>query len=34
MVLDTSTIIATIANEPDSSRFGAAMLAAESLLIP
>lgn len=33
MVLDTSAIIATITSEPDSSRFRAAMLAAESLLI-
>jgi ribonuclease VapC len=33
MVLDTSAIIATIANEQDSSRFRAAMLDAESLLI-
>ena len=33
MVLDTSAIIATITNEPDSSRFRTAMLAAESLLI-
>jgi ribonuclease VapC len=33
MVLDTSAIIATIANEPDSSHFRAAMLGAESLLI-
>jgi uncharacterized protein with PIN domain len=33
MVLDTSAIIATITNEPDSSRFRAAMLGAETLLI-
>jgi ribonuclease VapC len=33
MVLDTSAIIATITNEPDSSRYQAAMLDAESLLI-
>jgi len=33
MVLDTSAIIATITNEPDSSRYRAAMLGAESLLI-
>jgi len=33
MVLDTSAIIATITNEPDSARFQAAMLGAESLLI-
>jgi len=33
MVLDTSAIIATITNEQDSSRFRAAMLDAESLLI-
>jgi ribonuclease VapC len=33
MVLDTSAIIATLTNEPDSSRFRAAMLAAETLLI-
>ena len=33
MVLDTSAIIATIANEPDSSHFRAAMLGAESLLM-
>jgi ribonuclease VapC len=33
MVLDTSAIIATITNEQDSSRFRAAMLGAESLLI-
>jgi ribonuclease VapC len=33
MVLDTSAIIATIANEPESSRFRAAMLGAESLLM-
>lgn len=31
MVLDTSAIIATITNEPDGSRFRAAMLGAESL---
>lgn len=31
MVLDTSAIIATIANEQDSSRFRAAILGAESL---
>jgi ribonuclease VapC len=34
MVLDTSAIIATIANEQDGSRFRAAMLDAESLLMP
>ena len=33
MVLDTSAIIATITNEPDNSRFRAAMLGAESLLM-
>ncbi len=33
MVLDTSAIIASIMNEPDSSRFREAMLGAESLLI-
>ncbi|CAN7732547.1 type II toxin-antitoxin system VapC family toxin [Bradyrhizobium sp. LjRoot220] len=33
MVLDTSAIIATITNEQDSSRFRAAMLDADSLLI-
>ena len=33
MVLDTSAIIATITNEQDSSRFRAAMLSAESLLM-
>ena len=33
MVLDTSAIIATITDEPDSSRFRAAMLAAETLMI-
>jgi ribonuclease VapC len=33
MVLDTSAIIAAIANEEDSSHFRAAMLGAESLLI-
>ena len=33
MVLDTSAIIATINNEPDSSRYRAAMLGAESLLM-
>jgi ribonuclease VapC len=33
MVLDTSAIIAAITNEEDSSRFRAAMLDAESLLI-
>jgi ribonuclease VapC len=33
MVLDTSAIIATITDEPDSSRYRAAMLGAESLLI-
>jgi ribonuclease VapC len=33
MVLDTSAIIATIANEPDSLHFRTAMLGAESLLI-
>jgi ribonuclease VapC len=33
MVLDTSAIIATITNEPDSARYRAAMLGAESLLI-
>src|SRR6202035_4159249 len=33
MVLDTSAIIASITNEPDSSRYQAAMLGAESLLI-
>ena len=33
MVLDTSAIIATITNEQDSSRFRAAMLGAESLLM-
>lgn len=33
MVLDTSAIIAAIANEQDSSRFRAAMRGADSLLI-
>jgi ribonuclease VapC len=33
MVLDTSAIIATITNEPDGSRYRAAMLGADSLLI-
>jgi uncharacterized protein with PIN domain len=33
MVLDTSAIIAAITNEQDSSRYRAAMLAAENLLI-
>ena len=33
MVLDTSAIIAAITNEQDSSRFRAAMLGAENLLI-
>src|SRR5579859_4776902 len=33
MVLDTSAIIAAITNEQDSSRFRAAMLSAESLLM-
>ena len=33
MVLDTSAIIATIANEQESARFRAAMLGAENLLI-
>jgi ribonuclease VapC len=33
MVLATSAIIATITNEQDSSRFRAAMLGAESLLM-
>ncbi len=33
MVLDTSAVIAAITNEQDSSRFRAAMLGAESLLI-
>jgi ribonuclease VapC len=33
MVLDTSAIIAAITNEQDGSRFRAAMLGAESLLI-
>ena len=33
MVLDTSAIIATITNEQDSSRFRAAMLGVESLLM-
>jgi uncharacterized protein with PIN domain len=33
MVLDTSAIIATITGEQDSSRFRAAMLGAESLLM-
>ena len=33
MVLDTSAIIASITNELDSSRFRAAMLGADSLLI-
>jgi len=32
-VVDTSAIIATITNEPDGSRFRAAMLAAETLSI-
>ncbi len=31
MILDTSAIIATIANEPDGSRFRDAMLGAASL---
>ncbi len=33
MVLDTSAIIAAIANEPDGSRFQTAMFNADSLLI-
>jgi ribonuclease VapC len=33
MVLDTSAIIASIANEEDSSRFRAAMLGADTLLM-
>jgi uncharacterized protein with PIN domain len=33
MVLDTSSIIATIANEPDSSRYRTAMLGAQTLSI-
>ena len=33
MVLDTSAIVASITNELDSSRFRAAMLGADSLLI-
>ena len=33
MVLDTSAIIAIIANEPDSARFEAAMLGASVLTI-
>jgi ribonuclease VapC len=33
MVLDTSAIVAAIANEPDSSQYQAAMLGADSLLI-
>jgi ribonuclease VapC len=33
MVLDTSAIIAAITNEPDGSRYRAAMLGADSLLI-
>jgi ribonuclease VapC len=33
MVLDTTAIIAAVANEQDSSRFRAAMLGADSLLI-
>jgi uncharacterized protein with PIN domain len=33
MVLDTSAVIAAITNVQDSSRFRAAMLGAESLLI-
>jgi ribonuclease VapC len=33
MILDTSAIVATVANEPDGSRFQDAMLGAESLLI-
>lgn len=33
MVLDTSAIIAAIANEPDGPRFRTAMLDADSLLI-
>jgi uncharacterized protein with PIN domain len=33
MVLDTSAIIAAITNEPDGSRYQAAMLGADSLLI-
>jgi ribonuclease VapC len=33
MVLDTSAIIATIGNEEDSSRYRAAMLGTETLLI-
>jgi ribonuclease VapC len=33
MVLDTSAIVAAIANEEDSSRFRAAMFSAESLSI-
>jgi ribonuclease VapC len=33
MVLDTSAIIATIANEPDGPRYRAAMLGADCLLI-
>ena len=33
MVLDTSAVIASIANEQDSSRFRTAMLGAENLLM-
>ena len=33
MVLDTSAIIAAVTNEPDGSRYRAAMLGADSLLI-
>jgi ribonuclease VapC len=33
MVLDTSAIIATITNEPDSSRYQAAMIGSDSLLM-
>jgi ribonuclease VapC len=33
MVLDTSAVIAAIANEPDSARYQTAMLGAEDLLI-
>ena len=33
MVLDTSAIIATLTDEPDSAQFRAAMLGAESLLM-
>jgi uncharacterized protein with PIN domain len=33
MVVDTSAIVATIANEPDASRFQNAMLSAASLVM-